>query len=318
MPRMKSMSIFEFWVRLICAVLLMVRSSCCTSSKYSGVTKSVLLSMMRSAKATCSTASLTAPFGFSSRRCCMICLASTTVRIPSRAMLACTKSSAKKVCATGAGSARPVVSMMMPSSGFPLPEVCLWSFFKPAMRSPRTVQQMHPLFISITFSSVALRFVLSKASSMPTSPNSFSMIAIRLPCSSSRMWLSSVVLPAPRKPVMMVVGVLSLTPFASTGCPDFASNSFLRSANAPSPGRRRSAAPRSTKARFWAPRLVRSSARKAKSSARSFCCASSRRGNTFCKKASGARKMSCLSIGGKAATPDVKRSSYASKAEFTI
>ena len=33
-----------------------------------------------------------------------------------------------------------------------LPVVCLWSFFRPAMRSPRTVQQMQPLFISMMFS----------------------------------------------------------------------------------------------------------------------------------------------------------------------
>lgn len=119
----------------------------------------------------------------------------------------CTNSSAKKVCATGAGSAKPVVSMMIPSNGLPwqhfqqqiqqvprswalttylvcsascrllhhvsqlsrksaksdgelrvwigcaFPVVCLCSFFRPAIRSPLTVQQMQPLFISMTFSS---------------------------------------------------------------------------------------------------------------------------------------------------------------------
>jgi hypothetical protein len=56
----------------------------------------------------------------------------------------------KKVWATGAGSARPVVSTMMASN---LP--C--RFISPSMmrmRSPRTVQQMQPLFISNTSSSV--------------------------------------------------------------------------------------------------------------------------------------------------------------------
>mmetsp|Transcript_14795 Transcript_14795/g.40553 ORF Transcript_14795/g.40553 Transcript_14795/m.40553 type:complete len:240 (+) Transcript_14795:603-1322(+) len=213
MPMMKSMSTTEFCVRLSAAVLLMTRSSPMTSSSSSGETKSVLLSNIRSANATCSTASLTTPSGFSSRRCPKTCFASTTVRIPSRAMLACTKSSAKKVCATGAGSAKPVVSMRMPSKGFPLPVVCLWSFFRPAMRSSRTVQQTQPLFISMTFSSVRLFRPFKSLSSMPTSPNSFSITPIRLPCCSCRMWFMSVVLPAPRKPVMIVTGVF-LSPSA--------------------------------------------------------------------------------------------------------
>jgi len=55
-------------------------------------------------------------------------------------------SSMKKVCATGAGSASPVVSTMM-ASNLPLRRI------RPSMmrtRSPRTVQQMQPLFISNT------------------------------------------------------------------------------------------------------------------------------------------------------------------------
>ncbi len=43
-------------------------------------------------------------------------LASTTVTIASSRVFARTPSSTKKVCATGAGLARPVVSMMMPSN----------------------------------------------------------------------------------------------------------------------------------------------------------------------------------------------------------
>jgi len=38
------------------------------------------------------------------------------------------------------------------------------------------------------------------------SPNSFSITAMRWPCRAVRMWLSSVVLPEPRKPVRMVTG----------------------------------------------------------------------------------------------------------------
>ncbi len=41
---------------------------------------------------------------------------------------------------------------------------------------------------------------------MPTSPNSFSMTAIRRPCSAVRMWFNRVVLPDPRKPVITVTG----------------------------------------------------------------------------------------------------------------
>jgi len=43
---------------------------------------------------------------------------------------------------------------------------------------------------------------------MPTSPNSFSMTAIFLPWFPVRMWLTRVVLPAPRNPVMMETGIL--------------------------------------------------------------------------------------------------------------
>ena len=46
-------------------------------------------------------------------------------------------------------------------------------------------------------------------SSIEVSPNSFSMMAIFLPCVAVRMWLSRVVLPEPRKPVRMVTGTRS-------------------------------------------------------------------------------------------------------------
>ena len=75
-------------------------------------------------------------------------------------------------------------------------------------RSPRTVQQMHPLFISTICSSLSFtRMSLS----MPVSPNSFSITAILSPCCSVRMRLRRVVLPAPRKPVSIVTGIRSLS-----------------------------------------------------------------------------------------------------------
>ena len=104
--------------------------------------------------------------------------------------LAPTFSSMKNVCATGAGSASPVVSTMM-ASNLPLRRI------SPSMmrtRSPRTVQQMQPLFISNTSSSA----LTTSSLSMPISPNSLTMTANFLPCGSDRMRLSSVVLPAPR------------------------------------------------------------------------------------------------------------------------
>ena len=98
----------------------------------------------------------------------------------------------------------PVVSMMMASSF----DLRLLSLARMLIRSPRTVQQTHPLFIS-KISSSELNLLLTKLSSTPTSPNSFSMIAIFLPWLAVKMWLSSVVLPEPRKPVSTVTGTLA-------------------------------------------------------------------------------------------------------------
>src|SRR5688572_25181462 len=70
------------------------------------------------------------------------------------------------------------------------------------IRSPRTVQQMQPLLVSNSSSSAPITSSLST----PTSPNSFSMTAMRLPCFSDRMRFSSVVFPEPRKPVSTVTG----------------------------------------------------------------------------------------------------------------
>ena len=134
-----------------------------------------------------------------------MCLASTTVTMPSRRYLALISSSTKNVCATGAGSASPVVSIRTASKLATL--ACMR--FRAATRSPRTVQQMHPFMTSMTSSSVlSVSFALSMmCSSIPTSPNSFSMTANRMPPFSSRLrvrrWFSRVVLPLPRKPFFL-------------------------------------------------------------------------------------------------------------------
>mmetsp|Transcript_19886 Transcript_19886/g.59330 ORF Transcript_19886/g.59330 Transcript_19886/m.59330 type:complete len:298 (-) Transcript_19886:1315-2208(-) len=196
--------------RTIGANLLMALnlSSTFLSSASSG-TKSHLLRINRSAKATCSTASFSAPSGFSSSRCCTTCFASTNVMMPSSVQNSLTSSSTKNVCATGAGSANPVVSITMASNLRPF-SLRLASFFNTSTRSWRTVQQMQPFIISMTSSSVSvLSFGFMRASSIPTSPNSFSITAIFLPCWAVKMWFSSVVLPEPRKPVKIVTGTLS-------------------------------------------------------------------------------------------------------------
>ena len=162
----------------------MPRMRASTSRSSAGVTRSVLLIRMTSAKAIwflASGASLSRSFSH---------LASATVTTASSLVLRPTFSSTKKVCATGAGSASPVVSTMM-ASNLPLRRI------RPSMmriRSPRTVQQMQPLFISNTSSSAPTTSSLS----MPISPNSLTITAYFLPCGSDRMRLSSVVLPAPR------------------------------------------------------------------------------------------------------------------------
>ena len=62
----------------------------------------------------------------------------TSVRIPSARMCCRTRSSARNVCATEAGSARPIISMITPSNGFPgfpgFLEISM-NFAWPAMRS---------------------------------------------------------------------------------------------------------------------------------------------------------------------------------------
>ncbi len=115
-------------------------------------------------------------------------------------------SSMKKVCATGPGSAMPVVSMTMRSKSSSFASRFARNSPRMRTRSPRTVQQMQPLFISTICSPVSCT---SNSLSMPASPNSFSMTAMLRPCCSFSMRFSSVVLPLPKKPVSMVTGTIS-------------------------------------------------------------------------------------------------------------
>ena len=113
-------------------------------------------------------------------------------------------SSMKNVCATGPGSARPVVSMTTRSKSSSPLRFFSASNCKVSRRSSRIEQQMQPLFIWMMFSCVSLTRI---SLSIFSSPNSFSMTAILCPCASVSTRLSNVVLPAPRKPVRMVTGI---------------------------------------------------------------------------------------------------------------
>mmetsp|Transcript_2731 Transcript_2731/g.10711 ORF Transcript_2731/g.10711 Transcript_2731/m.10711 type:complete len:214 (-) Transcript_2731:802-1443(-) len=182
MSRTESTETLDFSAVMMGAEELMDLSLAVMRSTSALSTRSILLRIMRSAKATCSTASFSAPSGFSSSRCCSMCLASTRVTMPSRRKCSWTLSSTKKVCATGAGSAIPVVSMRM-QSNLSLPDAMRpANLFSTTTRSWRTVQQMQPFIISTISSSIcSFVFLAMSASSIPTSPNSFSIIAIFLP-----------------------------------------------------------------------------------------------------------------------------------------
>mmetsp|Transcript_13567 Transcript_13567/g.27737 ORF Transcript_13567/g.27737 Transcript_13567/m.27737 type:complete len:239 (-) Transcript_13567:144-860(-) len=175
MSKAPTLSIFctstaEWVVSIISANLLMPLILSFSAALSSSSTRSILLRRILSAKATCSTLSFSTPSGFTSSKCWFACLASITVMMASSMYEALTSSSTKKVWATGAGSASPVVSIMMWSNLVSL----LASLLSILIKSPRTVQHIHPLFISNISSSVSS----TKASSTPTSPNSFSMMAI--------------------------------------------------------------------------------------------------------------------------------------------
>src|SRR6185437_4500482 len=78
-------------------------------------------------------------------------------------------------------------------------------------KSSATVQHRQPLVSSTMASSgqfsSAQPFRMSP--SMPRSPNSLTRMASRRPCGFCMRWRTRVVLPAPRKPVMMVTGIFS-------------------------------------------------------------------------------------------------------------
>ena len=111
-----------------------------------------------------------------------------------------------KALTSGLGRARPEVSIRMCSGG----DGRLKSFSSAGTKSSATVQHRHP-FGSSTMSSLVQPFIPQpsmKEPSKPMSPNSLTSTASRRPSAFSKRWRTSVVLPAPRKPVTTVQGTL--------------------------------------------------------------------------------------------------------------
>ncbi|SSS05519.1 Uncharacterised protein [Acinetobacter baumannii] len=116
-------------------------------------------------------------------------------------------SSKVKVSATGSGSEMPVDSITnwskRPSSAKRLTST---------NKSSRSVQQIQPLLISTSFSSVLESSAppsRTNAASIFTSDISLTITAIRRPSRLFKIWLSNVVFPAPKKPDKTVTGSLA-------------------------------------------------------------------------------------------------------------
>src|SRR3546814_668676 len=107
-------------------------------------------------------------------------------------------------CMTGAGSARPVVSITTRRTGFSRP-VWIASIMPASVStsSPLTVQQRQPLESCTSVSPEDS----TRRLSIPTSPNSLMITAVSVVAGSFRIRLRRVDLPAPRKPVRMETGM---------------------------------------------------------------------------------------------------------------
>jgi len=110
-----------------------------------------------------------------------------------------------KALMSGLGKARPEVSIRMCSGG--LGRVSSASIT--GRNSSATVQHRQPLASSTMSSSAqpGMPHWRNVSPSMPISPNSLTMMAMRRPAAWDITWRSSVVFPAPRKPVTMVAGM---------------------------------------------------------------------------------------------------------------
>ena len=112
--------------------------------------------------------------------------------------------SAKKVCTANAGSVSFVVLIRTTSNSG---SACWSKRLSIHRRLPQTVQQTQMLFIWKTSSLVSKEdeFMGRRSRSAFSMPNLFLITTMQRPCQFDwRMWLKSVVLPAPRKPVWTV------------------------------------------------------------------------------------------------------------------
>src|SRR5271166_3969926 len=144
--------------------------------------------------------------GSSAKRPSATAAASTTATTPSTVSFV-RKSGQSKAFTSGFGRASPEVSITMWSGLGSRASNALTA----GAKSSATVQQMHPLASSMIASrgQASSAQPLSRSPSTPTSPNSLMMSASRRPPAWLRIWRMRVVLPAPRKPVTMVTGVLA-------------------------------------------------------------------------------------------------------------
>mmetsp|Transcript_26248 Transcript_26248/g.98805 ORF Transcript_26248/g.98805 Transcript_26248/m.98805 type:complete len:313 (-) Transcript_26248:13-951(-) len=221
------------------------------SAAASAPTRSTLFSQMRSANATCRPASTAAPepasqaedssesagsvrrpaaAATSPGRWRRMFLASATVTTPrsSKARLGEAEESSappavKKSSTSGAGSARPDVSITTWSTGgSPASRVAKAmsrtrsSTLSSSPPVPPLPAEQHTQPFASTNTSLAKPSVAprSRSWSSPTDPTSFSITQIRESLQRSKA-LSSVVFPAPRKPVTIVTGMRSESPHAA-------------------------------------------------------------------------------------------------------
>mmetsp|Transcript_97545 Transcript_97545/g.281488 ORF Transcript_97545/g.281488 Transcript_97545/m.281488 type:complete len:282 (+) Transcript_97545:327-1172(+) len=141
---------------------------------------------------------------------------STRVMVPSSRKYFAMSGVVLRVRTMGTGSAIPVVSTSTASRGLPF-SICLRMESKAPRRSPRTVQHMQPFSMTTTCSAKSRAEFCNNSLSMGTAPNSFSMTANFLSRWCFKRWFSTVVFPAPRKPVKMVMGTGLCEPRALVG-----------------------------------------------------------------------------------------------------
>mmetsp|Transcript_7802 Transcript_7802/g.19287 ORF Transcript_7802/g.19287 Transcript_7802/m.19287 type:complete len:220 (-) Transcript_7802:287-946(-) len=152
----------------------------------SASTRSSLFKMILSAKAICWYAMFTFPCSTSSSSRPTKCFASAKATTASKRRSKVRRSLDMKVRIIGTGSAIPVDSIMMasmPAPAFMSSTICK----RPFSKSPRMVQHTQPFSMTTTRSANAFLSCFRRASSMETSPNSFSMIAIFISRCSRRM-----------------------------------------------------------------------------------------------------------------------------------